>query len=506
MATGTEEPQVRTYGHWRRPSSVGVLGFGTIGTGLVIVAGAVSAVLATVSLVSGLVCGVVSAAVLVLVLRKDEWDRSLLEKGAELVAWKQAQWRGWHIYRSGPLGVVPSGACQLPGIAARLEVFEAVDAMGERFCVLTHPKTRHVTTVIQTRPEGLGLVDQDTVDARVAQYAGWLNMLGVESGLVSASITIEASPDPGFRLARELERVHVPSSPPVAAGVVRELAETPVGLPQVTGWAALTWTAQSLGGRKRPIDEVVLEIAARLPILRGELEKTGAGTARSMTLPELSGVIRSAFDPSVAATIQEVGANNADVAWEDCGPLEAEEHRGFYTHDGHLSVSWEMGVAPRGTVRETVLESLLQPHGRLPIKRFTMHYRPFEPHEAAAKVDNDVLVAHTNAQSRGKGRMRARDLQTVRAAEKTAEEEASGAGLTRFGAVVTVTVPDGDRVGDRAETLREIEAVVQSLGQAARLRLRRPMAGQAVAFLAGLPLGLVLGAHSNVSQALRDLR
>jgi len=224
-----------------------------------------------------------------------------------------------------------------------------------------------------------------------------------------------------------------------------------------------------------------------------------------MTVAETAGVIRSAFDPQAAPLIQEIGATNASVPWEDCGPLEAAEHSGYYMHDGHVSVSWEMGIAPRGTVRETVLGSLLQPHGRLPIKRCTMLYRPYDPAAAAKRVDEDVMAAHTNALSRSGGRVRARDRRNLHAAERTAEEEASGAGLARFGALVTVTVPGGDRPGVD-DALREIEAVVQSLGQASRIRLRRSRGGQALAFLAGLPLGLVLPAHSNIPPALRDLQ
>lgn len=501
MAMAPEE--VRTYAHWRRRESVGVRGFGTLGTGLLVACGTFSAVLLLMSVVLGVVSGLVSCAGLFLLLRRDEWGRSLLEKGAEAVAWKRAQWRGWTIYRSGPLGVVPSGQCQLPGLGARIEALEAADAVGERCCVLVHPGTRHVTTVIRCRPEGLGLDGQDTIDLRVGQYAAWLQTLGMEGGLVAASVTIEASPDPGFRLAREVERRHVDGSPQFATDVMREAASAPVGLPQTAGWIALTWTATAVGGRKRPTDEMVLEIGARLPSLRAELEKTGAGTCRSMTVAELTGVLRSAFDPAVAALIQDIGANTADIPWAECGPLRHQEHRSFYEHDGHLSVSWEMGMAPRGKVRETVLHSLLQPHGRLPIKRFTMLYRPYEPAEAANRVDDDVLAAQTNATSR-RGRIRARDRQNVRAAERTAEEEAAGAGLTRFGAVVTITVPGG--AGEhRTDALREIEAVVQSLGQAARIRLRKPHGSQAAAFIAGLPLGLVLPAHSNVPEILRDM-
>ncbi len=41
-----------------------------------------------------------------------------------------------------------------------------------------------------------------------------------------------------------------------------------------------------------------------------------------------------AYDPGMAATIQEVGGDEARIEWESCGPVEAEEHVGYYTHAG----------------------------------------------------------------------------------------------------------------------------------------------------------------------------
>jgi hypothetical protein len=499
MTAPVDEP--RSYGHWRRRESVGVKGFGSLGTGLIIALGALSALLLLASLLAGAVCAVCSCGLLFLLLHRDEWRRSVLEKGAEKMAWKRAQWRKWNIYRAGPLGVLPSGQCQLPGLAARIEAHQAEDAVGEPFVVLVHP-------VLRSRPDGLGLVDQETIDLRVGQYANWLNLLGVESGLVAASVTIEASPDPGFRLAREVAARRVEGGPELASEVMDELANSSaVGLPQTSCWIAITWSAESVGGRKRPTDEVVLEIGARLPILREELEKTGAGLCKSMTVADLTGVLRGAFDPASAPIIQSVGSRTADIPWEECGPIRHDEEKTYYEHDGAVSVSWVMGQPPRGRVRETILASMLQPHNRLPIKRFTMMYRPYDPGQAAEKVDQDVNVALTNRASR-KGRYRARDNVNVRAAEKTAEEEAAGAGLTRFASIVTVTLPPpGAGEGrDIASSLREIEAIVASLGQGARIRLRKPEGGQAATFLAGLPLGLVLPAHSNVPQYLRDMQ
>ncbi|MDQ6783258.1 MAG: hypothetical protein M3063_07435, partial [Actinomycetota bacterium] len=443
------QPEVRTYSHWRRRESVGVRGLGTLGTAIVVFGGLGSTLLLLVSLKAGASAGLMTLLVIGGVTRRDRFGRSLIEKGAERLAWSRTKWQGWHIYRSGPLGVLPSGQCQLPGLAGPIEAHEAEDSLGRRFVVLYHPKTKHVTTVIRSHPDGLGLDDQETVDQRVGQYGQWLYVLGTESGLQGASVTIDASPDPGFRLRKEVEARQAENAPELSKEIIGGLAtKSRTGVSQTSCWIALTWATKTLGGRDRSLDEVILEIGARLPNQRAMLAATGAGICHSMTATQLAAVMRSAYDPGIAATVQEVGADEADIGWESCGPLEAEEHVGFYTHDGWTSTTWEMGIAPRGQVRETVLARLLEPHTKAPVKRVTLLYRPYDSGESAKRVDADVDVAHTNLSSRG-GRVRARDEQNLAAAKKAAAEEASGAGLTRFGLVVTVSVPGEGPEGQR---------------------------------------------------------
>jgi len=271
---------------------------------------------------------------------------------------------------------------------------------------------------------------------------------------------------------------------------MREIVDTfPAGAAATTCRLTLTWTRARPGGRRRSVDEMAIEIGSRLPELTNALGATGAGAARPMTAAGLAKAIRVAYDPAIATALEAAGAGGDEVPWADAGPVQAEERRGEYLHDGAVSVSWVMGEAPRGAVRSSVLRRLLEPHPEITRKRVTILYRPYTPSKAAELVDNDVLDAQFNATQRRT--MRARDAVNVNAAAKAAEEEAMGAGLTRFAMIVTATVlDDGER-----DTVSRAVSVVEHLGGASRIRLRRAWRTQAPTFTAGLPLGLVLPAH-----------
>jgi hypothetical protein len=92
----------------------------------------------------------------------------------------------------------------------------------------------------------------------------------------------------------------------------------------------------------------------------------------------------------------------------------------------------------------------------------------------------------------------------IRIAERTAEEEAAGAGLLRFGMIATATMWNDTGDVDR-DTINRTVNVVEQLGSAARIRFRRAWRAQETTFLAGLPIGLVLPAHLSIPKEWRDL-
>jgi hypothetical protein len=479
-----------TYGNWRRPSSPGLgsLGFG----GTVAMLGGLTLVIfgLMISVMVGVVLLVVVLVALAPLVYRDRWHRSGYERMAEWFQWTAHKRKGHHLYVAGPLSRMPTATCGLPGLAAAMTVTERPDAHGRPFVLLHHPTPGHVSTVVECGSSGAEMVDSDQVDQWVAGWGAWLADLGHEEGLVGASVTVETAPDTGIRLRHAVESRLVPDAPPMAVASMREIVETfPAGAAATTCRLTLTWTRARPGGRRRSVDDMAIEIGSRLPELTNALATTGAGSARPMTAAGLAKAIRVAYDPDVATAMEAAGPEAGDVTWADAGPVQAEERPGEYLHDGSVSVSWVMGEAPRGAVRSTILRRLLEPHPEIARKRVTLLYRPYTPSKAAELVDNDVLDAQFNATQRRN--VRARDSVNVSAAAKAAEEEALGAGLVRFASIVTATVAD-DGVSD---TVSRAVSVIEHLGGASRIRLRRAWRAQAPTFTAGLPLGLVLPAH-----------
>ena len=82
------------------------------------------------------------------------------------------------------------------------------------------------------------------------------------------------------------------------------------------------------------------------------------------------------------------------------------------------------------------------------------------------------------------------------AAQKTAQEEALGSGLTRFGLIITISMKDETE-------LRKFDRTVHGMVSHAKLRVREALANQAVTFQAGLPLGMVVPDHMMIPDELK---
>ena len=80
---------------------------------------------------------------------------------------------------------------------------------------------------------------------------------------------------------------------------------------------------------------------------------------------------------------------------------------------------------------------------------------------------------------------------------QAAQEEATGAGVTNFSLLVTVTA-------DGPEQLRLSGETVTRAARQAQIRLRPVHGGQAAAFAAGLGVGLVPADHSIVPPSVRE--
>ena len=488
----------RTYGNWRRVQSVGIANLGLAGT-IVLFVGLIFVVLGLMfSLVVSLGAAVLTVAAIGPLMVRDRHNRNLFQRATARIAWARGRAGGQHLYRSGPLARVPKGRCGLPGVMASMTATEARDAYGRPFALLCHPWVSQVSVVLTTAPDGAALVDTDQVDNWVAHWGAWLAALGNEPGLMGASVIVDAAPDPGTRLRHEVLGHRSSEATALSKTVMEQvIGSYPAGSAAITCRVALTWSmaSRTQTGKKRSVNEMALDIGHRLPSLTASLAATGAGPSRPLTTDEIAAAVRVAYEPALAAAVEGVGPAHAGVEWPDAGPSAAQEAWDHYRHDGAVSVSWMMSEAPRGHVFSSVLSGLLAPHPDIARKRVALLYRPYDTGAAVRVVEADRRDAAFAASGRRIGR--ARDALSVQAAEKSAEEEAVGAGVVRFAMVVTATVMSPEQVPMAA-------SVVDTLGTTSRLRLRRAYGCQAGTFAVGLPLGLVSSAHLRVPQALRE--
>lgn len=490
----------RTYGNWNRPSSPGILGLGSVGTALLLIALVILVfTVMTAGILQAAILALVLGGVMLAVLTKDAHGKSVVTRASARAAWWWSRSRGANVYRSGPIGRALWGTYQLPGLAAPTRLSEHTDSYGRPFALLYTPATGSYSIVFGTEPDGAALVDQEQIDVWVADWGHWLANLGDEPGIEAASVTIETAPDSGTRLRREVGMNLDESSPEFARAMLHEVVDTyPAGSSTVKAYVAITFSAIGrIGGKRRKPDEMARELAARIPGLSGSLQATGAGAAHPLSAQELCEAVRIAYDPAAAQLIDEAHAagETPQLSWPDVGPAAAQASWTGYRHDSAYSSTWAMTSAPRGNVQSGVLARLLAPHREIARKRVTLLYRPVDAGRAAAIVEADLRSTEFRLTSTNKPA--ARDSLAVRKAAATASEEASGAGLVQFGMLVTATVADLALEADA-------RAAIDNLSATARLRLRPVYGSQDSAFAAALPLGLVLPKHIRIPAELRE--
>ena len=492
-----------TYGNFRRPRSGGVLGLGQAGT-IGLFAGLVTVVLG--AMVGGLLVGVIMFAVVggagLLVVTRDTHHRSILGRIIGRAGFAAARSSGSNLYRSGPLGRSRWGTCQLPGLLASSELHEFRDGLGRPFALLVYRSTKHAVVVVQVDPDGSSLVDAWDVDNQVAHWGSWIAMIGNEPDLRAASVTVETIPDAGSRLAREIRARRVEGMPAIAAAHLDEAAATyPTGSFVGASYIALTFKMQG-----RSVDEVGQSLGERLPGLTADLEHTGAGPGYPVDADALCALVRSCYDPAVATLAADARAESGSTGlrWPDVGPAAHQADWESIRHDGSASVVWMMSRAPEGTIGSSVLARLIAPQADLQRKRITLLYQPYDAGKSAAIVEADARAADMNV--RVSRRPSHRDRRDVSIAEKSAAEEAAGAGYVAFGVLITATVamdPDADPKEQR-QAVSKARTGIRNLAPAAKLRVRPCYGAQDSAFAAGLPLGLVLPDHTAMPVALRE--
>ena len=504
MTTGPGAVGRPTFGGWVRPRSPGLGPLGLLPT-LAVFAGLVVGLVAFMlaGLIPGLVVLAVAAAAAGLTVAPSG-DRPVGALVVARVGWWRSRAKREHQYRAGALAPGGSsggdGGHPLPGILAGTVALPGADGYGTSFVVLFHRPFRLYTVVFRCRADGDSLADVDTVETLVAGWGAALAGFGHEPGLAGVTVVVDTAPDPGTRLAAEVNGRAVADSPVVARGVMAEIvAAFPSTSSENTAYVAVTWTADGIAKRARKPADVVVEVGRRVPGLVDALTAAGGGTVEPLTEVELAEVVRVAYDPACALTLarSRMDPEGSRLTLGECGPQAAQESWGGYRHDSGRSVSWLMTRPPHGVVHSDVLRGLLEPHPGFARKRVALLYRPHSPGRASAIAEADIATAAFGAAG-VKGRTTAVSRTRVRATERAEEEVAAGAGMTRFALAVTVTIAPGADL-DQATT------ALENLAANARLRLRRADGTQAAAFATTLPLGFLPWVHTRVPDTVRDL-
>ena len=417
-----------------------------------------------------------------------------------------AERSGGTVYRSGLLGITEDGSLRLPGLLARTECWSVPsDGVGRPFALIEFPG-RQWAVVLRVVPEGGALVDPETQDQRVAEWGQLLAVAGqLGRGAALVSGTIETLPDDGARLAAHVAGLIREDAAPFARQVLTAAAaELPTGVSSTVAHVAFTFTEKSLGidhaaAREVRADAVAAELGRMLPDLSAQLIFAGASTAVPLDAYALTRRIKEAFDPaSIVEHAQLIAAGQpVRIAWEDCGPRAADDRTRQYRHDSGASIVLEATRMPSGSITATILEGLAGPKPNAPRTRLCLLYRPVSAEQTAATADRDVKAA-INRVGRRKGPVHAHDSATLAAAQRAADEEAAGAGVTDISLLVTVTAHTA-----AGEDLTEAAAAVTRLGRG-HFRLTRVDGNHAAAFSLGLGIGLDPWSASVVPTWLRD--
>ncbi|MFE9575293.1 SCO6880 family protein [Nocardia sp. NPDC006044] len=483
----------RMYGRWERPRSAGFFGltWGVSMLGLGLIIAIMVGFMVTRSLSAAGAMIVIAALIFtpLAVVRNGRtgWEIVLLR--AQFAA---ARARGEHVYRAGRFSRIP-GVSKLPGVLADSRLSEYETAGGKRFAMIHIRRTDHYTVILRVVPRGKELVDQSQIDSWIEGYGAFLAAQGRGGEVVAVTSVLDNVVETRLRQAREVTRLIRPNAPRYAKVVMREAAADTGGIGvRIEARVAITYRAIGKGRIRRDEAEQAREIGQRLQGVLSQLARAGL-PATPLQAWEVLALVRTRYDLASQRDCEAAGPDiTSTQSWASVGPIAHHNQWDHYLHDGARSITWEMDAAPRGAVMETVLEELLRPRADVPRKRVAVIYRLHSAAEAATLVDSDFRDA-VAAQQTERGIASASAGIRVGNTKAAREEQARGAGLTRFGLLITVTDHlDGDLPG--------IEASMKAMTSAARLGVRRCYGSQDSAFAASLGIGLILAEHTSISK------
>ena len=201
------QPGSSDFGNWQKAATIGLFGMNPVvsfaGLGLVLGAGGMMMFLGPLPTLIYLVI----AAVLYVPLAVKIEGKSVFARLVRRMSFRRARRRRETAYLGGPLSPQPQGRLRLPGLLAASRLYSAVDAYGEQFGFLRIPLTNSYPVIVRANADGDALVDASTVDTMIGTWSGFLQTLPQWPDIAALSVTIESVPDPGRKIANEVDRM-----------------------------------------------------------------------------------------------------------------------------------------------------------------------------------------------------------------------------------------------------------------------------------------------------------
>lgn len=479
MSTSTAP---RTGGGWRPARGLEVMGLPVAHAGVVIGAVTVPLLAALFWPVAALVLAVPAVAVLVVLLVRKEgqprlvwwWQSRLFHHGVR---------KGYTAYQSDIVRPL-TRAEYLPGPLAPIELLAARQPDGGQAGWLWDRTAGFLTAQLRLSASGTVLADDADADSWVDQFGAFQGALGHIPGVRSVSFIQETAPSEGNKLRDHVTRRVRAEAPATARELMAELVRSNVGRSaEINQWATVTIDPSRLATKPTTVLQSVADASLTLVGVAESLNSGGVTVIGRATPGWTAGRMRAAFDPAMRGEIERELEDEAELSWQQSGPVAYREQWEYLRHDSGFSVTWALKDLPKSAVRHQVLRRLMAP-GRWP-RRVAVVYWPY-PADAAEQVVetqlNSALVKATVARKTRRD-LTVKDEVDRNRATTAALEQAHGAGFGEPSIFVTVTT-------NTLKELPQAAADVETRMRGARLKLIRMYGGQMLGFCTTLGVGV----------------
>lgn len=407
--------------------------------------------------------------------------RKLVEWVPISLHWMLRRARRQTYYRKRIVKPRPAGTLALPGDAAPLRQYRDV----ETGAVMVHdPHEQTLTALLEVRHPSFVLLDPGEQERRVHAWGRVLSTTCRSTRVARLQVLERTVPDSGSGLAQWWAE-HGRDDESWVARTYRELIDRagPAGERHIStislslDMRAASRAIRTAGGG---LKGAAVVLSQEMHTLTTALRTADLKPSDWYTPGQLAVILRSAYDPAVAATLERSGKIGHDLA--TAGPVAVEETWDALRSDSaHHAVLW-ISEWPRSLVYPGFLAPVLLSSG---IRRaFTLLCDPIRSDQAARDIRKKKTEYISDAAQRQKvGQIE--DAQQTAEYQDVLQQEAdltSGHGVLRYTGLIAVSAPTGD----------ELEAAVSAIEQAAiqaSCDTRRLVGQQAQAFVAAaLPL------------------